>query len=103
MFFADVDVAESGRNDDFSGSAATSIIPVSERGYVKMNVHQQLRKNRRGHLPAAFTTRGGVLEASRTHFEIFGPGLEGQVLGLGLETFSPPKLPCPRLENSTIF
>ena len=32
--------------------------------------------------------------ASRTHFE---------VLGLGLEASSPRKLPCPRLENSTIF
>ena len=103
MFFADVGVAESGRNDDVSGSAATSSTPVNERGYVKMNVHQQLNKNRRGHLPAAFTTRGGVLKASRTRFEILGPGLEGQVLGLGLETSSPPKLPCPRLEDSTIF
>ena len=32
--------------------------------------------------------------ASRTHFE---------VLGLGLEASSPQKLPCPRLEDSTIF
>ena len=32
--------------------------------------------------------------ASRTHF---------QVLGLGLEASSPRKLPCPRLEDSTIF
>ena len=32
--------------------------------------------------------------ASRTHFE---------VLGLGLEASSPRKLPCPRLENSSIF
>ena len=31
---------------------------------------------------------------SRTHFE---------VLGLGLEASIPRKLPCPRLENSTIF
>ena len=36
---------------------------------------------------------------SRTHFEALG--LEGQVLGL--EASSPRKLPCPRLENSTIF
>ena len=41
--------------------------------------------------------------ASRTHFEVLGLGLEGQVLGLGLETLSPQKLPCPRLEDSTIF
>ena len=34
------------------------------------------------------------MESSRTHFE---------VLGLGLEASSPRKLPCPRLENSTIF
>ena len=34
------------------------------------------------------------VESSRTHFE---------VLGLGLETSSPRKLACPRLEDSTIF
>ena len=39
--------------------------------------------------------------SSRTHFEVLG--LEGQVLGLGLEASSPRKLPCPRLEDSTIF
>ena len=32
--------------------------------------------------------------SSRTHFE---------VLGLGLEALGPRKLPCPRLEDSTIF
>ena len=32
--------------------------------------------------------------ASRTHFE---------VLGLGLEASSPRKLPCPQLDDSTIF
>ena len=39
--------------------------------------------------------------ASRTHFEVLGLGLEGQVLGL--EVSSPRKLACPRLEDSTIF
>ena len=39
--------------------------------------------------------------SSRTHFEVLG--LEGQVLGLGLEASSPQKLACPRLEDSTIF
>ena len=34
------------------------------------------------------------MESSRTHF---------QVLGLGLELSSPRKLPCPRVEDSTIF
>ena len=34
------------------------------------------------------------VESSRTHFD---------VLGLGLEASSPRKLPCSRLENSTIF
>ena len=34
------------------------------------------------------------MESSRTHFE---------VLGLGLEAWSPRKLACPRLEDSTIF
>ena len=41
--------------------------------------------------------------SSRTHFEVLGVELEGQVLGLGLEASSPQKLPCPRLEDSTIF
>ena len=39
--------------------------------------------------------------SSRTHFEVLG--LEGQVLGLGLEVSSPRKLTCPRLKDSTIF
>ena len=41
--------------------------------------------------------------ASRTHFEVLGLGfgLEGQVRGL--EASSPQKLPCTRLEDSTIF
>ena len=34
------------------------------------------------------------MESSRTHFEVFG---------LGLEALSPRKLPCPRLEDSNIF
>ena len=41
------------------------------------------------------------LESSTTHFEVLD--LEGQVLGLGLEAWSPRKLLCPRLEDSTIF
>ena len=41
------------------------------------------------------------VESSRTHFEVLG--LEGQVLGLGLEASSPRKLACSRLEDSTIF
>ena len=41
------------------------------------------------------------MESSRTHFEVLG--LEGQVLGLGLEALSPRKLACPRLEDSSIF
>ena len=41
--------------------------------------------------------------SSRTHFEVLGLGLEGQVLGLGLEASRPRKLPCPRLEDSTFF
>ena len=45
------------------------------------------------------------VESSRTHFEVLGLGLEGQVLGLGLglEVSSPQKLACPRLEDSSIF
>ena len=38
--------------------------------------------------------------ASRTHSDVLGLGLEGQVLGL--EASSPGKLPCTRLEDSTI-
>ena len=41
--------------------------------------------------------------ASRTDFEVLGLGLEGHVLGLGLEASSPRKLACPRLEDSTSF
>ena len=41
--------------------------------------------------------------ASGTHFEVLRLGLEGQVLGLGLEASSPRKLPCPWLEDSTVF
>ena len=41
--------------------------------------------------------------SSRTHLEVLGLGLEGQVLGLGLEASSPRKLACPRLEDSAIF
>ena len=39
--------------------------------------------------------------SSRTHFEVLGLGLEGQVLGL--EASSPRKLPCPPAEDSTFF
>ena len=39
------------------------------------------------------------MESWRTHFEVLG--LEGQVLGV--EVSSPRNLPCPRLEDSTIF
>ena len=41
--------------------------------------------------------------APKTHFKVLGfdLGLEGQVLGL--EASSPRKLPCPLLEDSTIF
>ena len=39
--------------------------------------------------------------SSRTHFEVLG--LEGQVLGLGLDASSPRKLACLRLEDSSIF
>ena len=39
--------------------------------------------------------------SSRTHFDVLGLGLEGQVLGL--EASSPRKLACPRLEDSSIF
>ena len=52
-------------------------------------------------LPEAESSRTSL--ASRTHFEVLGLGLEGQVLRLGLEASSPRKLLCPRLEDSTIF
>ena len=52
-------------------------------------------------LALALASRPQVLE----NFEVLGLGLglEGQVLGLGLEASSPRKLACPRLEDSTIF
>ena len=43
------------------------------------------------------------VESSKTHFVVLGLGLEGQVLGFGLEASSPRKLACPRLEDSSIF
>ena len=43
-------------------------------------------------LPEVESSRTSL--ASRTHF---------QVLGLSLEVLGPQKLPCPRLEDSTIF
>ena len=43
------------------------------------------------------------VETLRTHFEVLGLGLEGQVFGLGLEASSPRKLSILRLEDSTIF
>ena len=47
-------------------------------------------------------TTGGVLEDVLNLKNTFcSPWLEGQVLGL--EALSPRKLPCPRLEDSTIF
>ena len=54
--------------------------------------------------PLTIINQGGVIEtslASSTHFEVLG--LEGQVLGLGLEASNPWKLPCPRLEDSTFL
>ena len=39
--------------------------------------------------------------SSRTHFEVLGLDLEGQALGL--EAISSQKLPCPRVEDSTIL
>ena len=52
------------------------------------------------HKPYEMTSSKSGMESSRTslvsrtHFE---------VLGLGMEASSPRKLPCPRLEDSTIF
>ena len=53
----------------------------------------------------SLASRTSSRTSSRTHFEVLGLGLEGQVLGLGLglEASSPRKLACPRLEDSTIF
>ena len=48
------------------------------------------------------TKKQGV-ESSMAYFEVLGLGLEGQVLVLCLEASSPRKLPCSRLEDSTIF
>ena len=53
------------------------------------------------YLPEMESSRTSL--AWRIHFEVLGFGLEGQVLDLGLEASNPRKLPCPRLEDSTIF
>ena len=52
-------------------------------------------------LPEVESSRTSL--ASKTHFKVLGLGLEGQVLGLGIEASSPRKLPCPPFEDSTIF
>ena len=41
------------------------------------------------------------VESSRTQFEVLG--LEDLVLGVGLEACKSSKMPCPRLEDKTIF
>ena len=43
------------------------------------------------------------MESSRTHFDVLGPRKLTHFEVLGLEASSPQKLPCPRLENSSIF
>ena len=40
---------------------------------------------------------------SRINFEVFGLGLEAQVLSLGLEAYKSLKIPYPQLEGSIIF
>ena len=54
---------------------------------------RKMPKNKQSNLIANIKIRDGVLDL----------GLEGQVLGLGLEASSPRKLACPRLEDNTIF
>ena len=59
------------------------------------------------YLPEVESSRTSLASrtSSRTHFEVLGHGLglEGQVLGLGLEASSPRKLACPRAEDRPIF
>ena len=62
-----------------------------------------LNRIQRLYLPEVESSRTSLASrtSSRTHFEVLG--LEGQVLGLGLEASSSRKLACPRLEDITIF
>ena len=55
-------------------------------------VHDCQGSQKKSTMPEVESSRTSL--ASRTHFE---------VLGLGLEATSPRKLPCPWLEDSTIF
>ena len=43
------------------------------------------------------------MESSRTHFEVLGLGLEGQVLGFGLEASSPRKCPVHGSRTALFF
>ena len=66
-----------------------------------------MRKHNFGQCNKAYLVSRTEVESSRTSsrtdFEVLGLGLNGRVLGLGLEASSPRILACPRLEDSTIF
>ena len=73
-------------------------------------VNQRLKSNtllsftsRSNYSDQRWSPRGRLWPQGRPRFEVLGFGLEGQVLGLGLEASSPRKLACPRLEDSSIF
>ena len=72
---------------------------------VKSGLIQKRLKIRKKYFTEVESSRTSLASrtSSRTDFEVLGLGLEGQVLGLGLEVSSPRKLACPRLEDSTIF
>ena len=85
------------RSSRITVSGLWHAIPVGSFGKTKS--HVDVCNEARRFLPELEFSR----TSSRTHFEVLGLGLEGQVLGLGLEAPSPRKLACPRLEDSTIF
>ena len=41
--------------------------------------------------------------SSRTHFEVLGLGLEGKVIGLGLQAYKSSKMPCLRSRTALFF
>ena len=70
------------------------IIIFSDFFYHKVMTTTRIFARNQNHLKRAEVESLRTSLASRTHFE---------VLGLGLEASSSRKLPCPRLEDSTIF
>ena len=88
-----MEVFKNGMEDSFPCFHTNSILDFAHGIYRKIFTDMD---NQKSEVESSRTSL-----ASRTHFEVIGLGLEGQVLGL--EASSPRKLACPRVEDSSIF